>query len=422
MRKTILSALLLAPALALANGYDVPNVATRDLATVSAGVAAQEGASATNTNPAALSRTEGLNLSLSASGLWLNTNWKPPPGSSQFGTPPPGQQSTDFNLAPPVALFASYGGKLEALGGRGAGVGLGFGVPFGGNVFWPDEWAGRGRIITVERRVYGTYLTAGIEAIPGILRVGGGPIYYYVTQYLKQGVEPTPGAYGELAVTGGHFSYELAAEVTPLPDVPLTIGIDYKHKANVTQTGDGNFVVPPGLNTTATQDQGVSTQLTMPNLLNVGVAYRVAKPVLLMFGYTFCRYVEYKEDRFVGSAGLELEVPRFYGNGHDFRLAAEWDVNNRWTVRGGILRDISGMDIDHWSPTLPDSNAWAFAGGAAYRVNPDLTVSASIYFALLDSVTTTNNRTATNPGGTFPGVFDSSALIGALGVAWHAPY
>jgi long-chain fatty acid transport protein len=204
--------------------------------------------------------------------------------------------------------------------------------------------------------------------------------------------------------------------------VPLSFGIDYKHKALTTQSGDGNFVVPAGLNTSATQDQGVTTDLPVPNLLNVGVAYRPMKPLLLMAAYTFNRYVEYKEDRFVGSAGADINVPRFYGNGHTFRVGGEYDVNSRWTVRGGVLRDISGVDIDHWSPTLPDANAWAFSGGAAYRVNPDLTVSASLFFATLDAVTTTNNRTTSNPTGTFPGVFDSTALMAALGVVWHAPY
>jgi long-chain fatty acid transport protein len=417
MRKLIVTALLLAPLLALGNGYDVPNVAPRDLALVSSGVAAQEGASATNVNPAALSRVEGLNLSLAGSGLWLNTTWNPA-GSAFAGTP---SQHTDFNLAPPVSLFAAYGGKVEALGGRGAGIGFGMGVPFGGNVYWSDEWIGRGRIITVTRRVYGIYLNGGLELVPGILRIGGGPIYYYGTQYLKQGVEPFPGAYGELAVKGGGWSWALAAEITPLADVPLTIGVSYKHKGHTTQTGDGNFVVPAGLNTTATQDQNVTTELIMPNLLDVGLAYRVSKPVLLMATYSFARYVVYKEDLFAGSAGLRLIVPRFYGNGYTVRVGAEWDVNRRWTVRGGALRDISGVDIDHWSPTLPDSNAWAAAAGATYRVNPDLALNVALYGALLDEVTTTNNRTPTNPEGTFPGAFKSTAVIGSFGVTWQPP-
>ena len=63
--KILLATLLLAPALAWANGYDVPNVNSRDLALSGSAVAAQTEAAATYANPASLSRLSGLNLSLS---------------------------------------------------------------------------------------------------------------------------------------------------------------------------------------------------------------------------------------------------------------------------------------------------------------------------------------------------------------------
>ncbi len=63
--KHLLAAVLLVPALALANGYDVPNVNPRDLALVSSGLAAQVDAGAAYANPAAMARLgPGLNLSL----------------------------------------------------------------------------------------------------------------------------------------------------------------------------------------------------------------------------------------------------------------------------------------------------------------------------------------------------------------------
>jgi ABC-type transport system substrate-binding protein len=64
----------------------------------------------------------------------------------------------------------------------------------------------RGRIITVDRKIYGFYLTGGLELIDG-LRIGGGAVYYYGAEYLKQGIQPFPDAYGELSTKGGAFSY-----------------------------------------------------------------------------------------------------------------------------------------------------------------------------------------------------------------------
>ena len=56
-------------------------------------------------------------------------------------------------------------------------------VPGGGNVFWPSDWAGRHTIISVDRKLFGIYLTGGFEIIPQI-RVGGGLVYYYATEKL----------------------------------------------------------------------------------------------------------------------------------------------------------------------------------------------------------------------------------------------
>ena len=57
--KIIAIAAALLPALAVANGYDVPSVTPRDLALVGSGTAAQNDAGATFANPAALSKVRG---------------------------------------------------------------------------------------------------------------------------------------------------------------------------------------------------------------------------------------------------------------------------------------------------------------------------------------------------------------------------
>ncbi len=268
-RLAFLAAALL-PALAFANGYDVPSVTPRDLALVESAVAAQNDAGATFANPSALSKVRGLSLNLAGSFLDLKTSWSAPSGSAMAGSP---DASTKFRPVPPVALFAAYGFEVA---NRNAGVGLGMNVPGGGNVFWNDDWAGRGRIISVDRKVYGFYLTGGVEVING-LRLGGGLVYYYTTEYLKIGIQPYASAYGELATKGGAPSYDLSAEYTPpLASLPVTFAVDYKHKATQPLKGDGNFVVPDALLTATPPpvDQGVTHDLTYPNVLNFGVAYR----------------------------------------------------------------------------------------------------------------------------------------------------
>lgn len=411
MRKTTLLAILAVPALTLANGYDVPNVNPRDLAMAGSLVAAQQDAAATYQNPAALSKIEGLDLNLAGSMLNIMTDWAGPGGTQLAGQ----TASTKFKPAPPVSLFAAYGTKLAD---RGAGIGFGLNIPGGGNVFWNEDWAGRGRIITVDRKLYGFYLTAGYQPIPQ-LRIGGGATYIYTQEYLKLGLQPSDASYGEVGTSGGGFGYDLSAEIQPLLDLPLTIGVDYKHKVRMELTGDGNFVVPnaflqpqPGSTTPAPVDQNVTHVLTFPNVLHVGVAYRAVKPLLLTFSYTFNRYVVYQADVFQGDKGTTINVPRNYSNGYTFRLGGEYALNKKIDLRAGVLRDHSGVDVTFYSPTLPDSNAWAGGIGAGYRFRDDLALNAAFFYAWLDKVTQTGSEALV-------GVYDTNVYIISVGLNWR---
>ena len=411
--KILVLAASLLPTLALANGYDAPSVTPRDLALVESATAAQGDAGATYANPAALSRVKGLSLNAAGSYLDLQTTWSAPSGSVMAGSP---DATTKYKPVPPVALYAAYG--FDA-GGLPVGVGLGMNLPAGGNMYWEDDWAGRGRIITVDRKVYGFYLTGGVEVMPD-LRLGGGLVYYYTTEYLKQGVQPSDATYGELSTQGGAPSFDLSAEWTPaLEAKPLTFGVDFKYKAKQTLKGDGHFAVSPAFlqpnpsGAPPPVDQGVTHDLTYPSVLNVGVAYRPpVKGLQLTFVYTFTGYSVYQEDTFVGDKGTTITVPRNYGDGHTFRLGAEYEMTPQLTLRAGLLRDISGFSTDTYSPTLPDGNSWAGALGAAWKFTPDLAIAATIFYDKVDEVQTTGSVA-------LPGIYNTSTLIVSAGVTWR---
>jgi len=83
-----------------------------------------------------------------------------------------------------------------------------------------------------------------------------------------------------------------------------------------------------------------------------------------------------------------------------------------------VLRDVSGLDTDTYSPTLPDSNAWAGALGATWAFTPDLALDAAVWYVHLDEVTATN--TGPFPQA-FPGRYNPQAFIYSLAVTWKNP-
>jgi long-chain fatty acid transport protein len=401
------------PALALANGYDVPNVNARDLAMAGATTADQIDAGAAWVLPAALPRVEGLSLSISGSILDNRTQWNAPTAAFSPGA----TASTRRNLVPPFEAFASYG---FTVGEHRAGVGAGANIVGGGNMLWPEGWAGRTSVIEASVRDFAFYATGGVEVTPR-LRLGGGLIYYRTTELLSQGLPLGLGT-AQLATSGGAPSFDISAELEPLGGIPLTFAVDYKHQAVQKLTGRAHFDGVPPAFALVLQDQGVTHVVTRPNSLAAGASYRVLSGLSLDLGYRLSRYSVYKADEFDGekpSPGA-IMVPRDYHDGQTFRLGGEYRALKRLALRAGLERDISGMPKQRaangglgsptYSPTLPDSNSWAGALGAGYSFASGLAVNTAFFYASMDEVSST--------GAAFPGRYGTRVWIASLGVSY----
>ncbi|MFL5400528.1 MAG: OmpP1/FadL family transporter [Myxococcales bacterium] len=389
---------------ARAGGYAVPNTNARDLSMAGSLIAAQKDAAATYVNPAAMAGLEGLSIVADASLIDFKSAWTSPQGASI------GHTDGLLKGAFPPSLFATYGGRSGEIGW---GVGAGFNIPFGGNVYWPGDWEGRQQVITVNRRVYAWYLNGGVQPVEQV-KVGAGLIYYRTTEELTQAPNfvAQEGSV-ELGTAGGKLAWQASVELTPLRDVPFTIGFDYKHKADQVLTGTANFEnVPPPLAPNAL-DQGATHALTIPNTFNVGAAYRALPDLLITGAWTLDRFIVYKQDLFLGDRGTTVIVNHDFHNGYTFRLGAEYtDVVPRLTVRAGVLRDIAPSRPDTFHPAIPDSDVWAGGIGLGYRFKPELEVNATYFHAFFDSMTTT-------PTAAFPGTYNTRANIATVGLVWH---
>lgn len=390
---------LLLPAAALANGYSVPNVNPRDLGLAGSAIASQRDAAAVYANPAALARLdEGFQLALAGSLVDIHQDWHAPVG--------PASASTNLKLAPPAGAFAAYS---TTIAGHRAGFGAGFNVPFGGSVFWDTGWQGNQRIMTVDRKVYGFYANGALQAGPYV-RLGGGLLYYYSTEYLKQAINYVSNVgWGEVSTSGGALAFQLSLEIQPTESV--RIGVDYKHKATQDLKGDASFHDVPVAIRPNLPDQSVTHNLTIPNVLQAGVAWQATRDLQLNVAYSFDRYHVYREDLFQGSAGTKVFVPRNYGNGYTFRGGVEYRLLKTLELRAGVLRDVSGSDESIYSPSLPDASCWAATVGASWRFVPTMTVDAAFFGALFDRVHDTTS--------TLGGSYDIRAEVVSLGFTWR---
>ena len=403
---TLAIAALLVPGAASAGGYVVPNLNARDLAMAGSAVGAQDSAAAAYQNPAALAKLSGFHLSLGLALIDFRSTWS---DSYEIYDQAP-VTMIDKGAFPP-ALYAAYGWALPNQ--MRLGVGGGLTIPGGGYVFWPGGWFGRTDVITVDRKVYGGYLTAGLEVLPQ-LRVGGGLVYYRTTEHIKQGLNLlSQEGQIELGTSGGALSFDASLEATPFRGIPLTLAVDYKHQGVQHLSGhahgtDVPLALQPGL-----LDQEIEHTLTYPNQLNVGIAWQLpVAPLLLTAGWTWERFHVYQEDTFTGSRGAHLVVPRDYKNGYTLRFGGEFQALQKLKLRVGILRDISPSRPETVGPSLPDSDVTALAFGVGVALRGDLEIAAAWFHAFYDSIQTAGNEV-------LQGRYDTRANIWSVSLVWR---
>ena len=400
--RTLLAALLLAPA-AFAGGYAIPNENARSLGLSQADVAAQTGPEATYQNAAALAGQKGFALSASLEMLYNRTDWSDPTLGSASLRP-----KANF----PPQLAAAYGAQLS--NGMNYGVGLAFLLPGGGSLEWPTGWAGAGRIQSVAQKVYLVQGGGAVELVPGV-KLGATMLYYRVTESLNQQlnfIDSTGQA--SLGLAGGKLSYGLSGEFRA-PQIPLTLGVDYRHQAALTLSGHAHFDgVPPSF-AGALQDQPANEAVTIPNQLFLGAAYDLQKDLKLMGSWTLERWRVYSSDTYVGDKGLVITVPRDYHNAWVYRLAAEYShlpFLQPLALRLGLQRSISDQPTNTISPTLTDGNSWAVAVGAGYEFIRGLRADIGYQYVFFDTVTATGVEA-------FPGSYQTHVNLLSAGVTWR---
>ena len=401
--RRLIAALILAPAAAFAGAYAIPNENARDLALSQSDVAAQNGPEAAKQNAAALAGQEGFAISASAEMLYNRTSWSDPKLGSASLRP-------KANFPPEIA--ASYGSKLP--NGMPYGVGIAFLVPGGGSLVWPTGWAGAGRIQEVDQKVYLVQGGVAIEPIPWV-KLGASLLYYRITETLSQQLDFL-GSTGlaSLGLAGDKFTYGLSGEFH-VPEIPLTIGVDYRHQAPMTISGHAHFDNVPPTFASALQDQAATEAVTVPNELYIGAAYDVLPNLKVMGSWSLERWRVYGSDTYVGEKGLVITVPRDEHNAWVYRLGGEYTHVPFWgplTLRAGLQRSISEQPTGLISPTLTDANSWAVSVGAGYDLPAGLRLDLGYQFAFFDTVTATGIEA-------FPGSYDTHAHLLSLGVTWR---
>ena len=132
--------------------------------------------------------------------------------------------------------------------------------------------------------------------------------------------------------------------------------------------------------------QTVTTQITNPEQLILGLAYQPRKDWTLFVDYQFTRWGKRFATVNIDFANpvLNRVLHEDYQNTNGIRLAAEWAKDAKWTFRGGYLRHQGAAPDQTVTPLLPEGSRNEFTGGFTVKLSPGFSADVAYQYIRQD--------------------------------------
>lgn len=379
--------LLLVAGTARAGGYEVPETAATAGGTAGAATARSGDPAAAWYDPAALVDGSGWRMGV---GVLL-------PMARLSATAPDGswQASTQGNALPVPQLFAS-----RAWGDWAAGFAVN--VPYGGDVAWPADWAGRHEIVSTQMMDVRVAPFVGWRS--GRFRVAGGVHVDFGRLAITKQLDfvDTDGNV-DILLHGTGVGVDASAFVQVRDD--LDVGLSYKSRTHVPLSGQANFTAPDAFSM-KTPDQDVSSALDLPDRLALGASWRqgafraLGDVEVVAWSVNKTQVIDF-------SMAQTPDVTQV--NDWHTTLAArgggEW-TRGRFVGRAGLAWDPSPASTDHLAPTAPDGDRIEATVGASWALGDRTSIDA--FYGYLHI----GQRASTNPDSTMATFGGSANLLG----------
>ncbi len=331
------------------------------------------------------------------------------PGSGAYGNNE-SQDGGTTAFVPALAMKTELRPDLD--------LGLSITAPWGLATEYDDDWAGRFHAVETELTTININPVLALRVSPR-LTIAGGIQAQYADATLSNkvdyglagaaagfGTTPASGIEGLAPLEGDDwaFGFNLGA-IFELSE-RTRVGVAYRSKIEHEVGGDAEFEAD---NATAAatlagfqsanvfSNPSATADLNLPAVLSVGASHAIDDRLTLLGEVSWTQWSEFEE-----------LVVEFEDNTPDSTTTYDWDdtfmvaaganyaLDDRWTLRGGIGYDESPSPDATRTPRVPDNDRTWLSIGASFEPTPNLTLSGSYVHIFVDDGTI--NLEAT-PGG-----------------------
>ena len=350
-------ALLFSISGAQAAGFYIQEQSVKGLGTAFAGsTTSLDDASTIYFNPAGMTKLDGMQINAGVHVLIPDGDLKD--NGSTFG----GNNPDNPYSASPIPNF--YIAAPIDTGDNFFWAGIGVSAPFGlGSEYEDDDFVSFDSTKT-ELKTINIAPSIAFNATDW-LAVGGGIDIQYADAILENFVNLGPGGTGTSRLEGDDLSFGynvgVLASVTDRTDIGLHYRSSVKHDL------DGNVSLS---GTLADFDIGGQAKLNLPDIATMGIGHDVTDQLRVMGQATWFKWSNFDEIRTKNLAGGTLgNVEQNYNNTWAFSVGAEYDVNEKFTVRGGYQFDETPTVDAYRTSRTPDGDRNWFSAGATYKLN-----------------------------------------------------
>lgn len=297
-------------------------------------------------------------------------------------------------------------------------VGLSINAPFGTVTQYDETWAGRYHATKSALTTITATPTIAFNPVPEVTIAAGFQAQYVDAElnnavdfgtigvaaaaaspalagaFAARGITPVPGrSDGQASLTGDDWGFGFTLGFLVEPFEGTRFGVGFRSEIEHDVDGEATFALgASGVGqvlsaaTGGFVDTPATTNVTTPASFSIGAYHEVTPRLAVMADAQWTQWSSFDELRvdFDNPAQAPTITTQDWDDSWFAAIGAEFKLNEKLSLRGGVAYDQSPVPDSHRTPRIPDSDRWWFSIGGSYAFNDHIDLHAGYSFVMAE--------------------------------------